>query len=224
MADNGVAIAPLDPKAQELETQGATVMWVAHGEGRLLGFIAASDPIKATAAEAVVRLKKLGLTVIMMTGDNQRTAAAVAGKLGIDRAMAEILPEKKIAEVERLQRDGEVVAMVGDGINDAPALAAADVGIAMGTGTDVAIEAAGVTLMRGEPLLLPETVRVSRATVAKIWQNLFWAFIYNVIGIPLAASGMLSPILAGGAMAFSSVSVVSNSLLLTRWRPVKKRP
>ncbi|MBN4016489.1 copper-translocating P-type ATPase [Rhodospirillaceae bacterium AH-315-P19] len=223
MADSGVAIASLDSKAQELETQGATVMWIAYGEGRLLGFIAASDPIKATAAEAIARLKKLGLTVIMMTGDNQRTADAVASKLGIDRVMAEILPEKKIAEVKRLRREGEVVAMVGDGINDAPALAAADVGIAMGTGTDVAIEAAGVTLMRGEPLLLPETIRVSRATVAKIWQNLFWAFIYNVIGIPLAASGMLSPILAGGAMAFSSVSVVSNSLLLTRWHPLKKR-
>ena len=152
----------------------------------------------------------------MMTGDNQRTAQVVADEVGIDEVVAGVLPEQKAAEVARLQGTGRRVAMVGDGINDAPALAAADIGIAMGTGTDVAMETAGITLMRGDPSLLADAVGVSRATYTKIRQNLFWAFIYNIIGIPLAALGLLSP--AGAAMAFSSVSVVSNSLLLRRWR------
>ncbi len=222
MAESEIATAKLDAEAAEFESLGATVMWVAlaGSRPRLLGAIVASDPIRPQAVDALRRLKEMEISVAMMTGDNHRTAAAVAEKLGIDRVFAEVLPEQKIAEVTRFRKQGEVVAMVGDGINDAPALAAADVGIAMGTGTDVAMETAGVTLMRGDPLLLPETIRISRATVSKIWQNLFWAFIYNVIGIPLAATGLLSPIIAGGAMAFSSVSVVSNSLLLTRWRPL----
>ncbi|MCE2510313.1 MAG: cadmium-translocating P-type ATPase [Alphaproteobacteria bacterium] len=224
MTESKIATASLDSQAIACESEGSTVMWVARaGEApRLLGAIVASDPVRPNAAEALGRLQAMGIAIVMMTGDNQRTAAAVAGKLGIDRVLAELLPEQKIAEILRLREAGETVAMVGDGINDAPALAAADVGIAMGTGTDVAMAAAGVTLMRGEPLLLAETIRVSRATVSKIRQNLFWAFIYNVVGIPLAATGLLSPIIAGGAMAFSSVSVVSNSLLLARWRPLNE--
>ncbi|MGB1548403.1 MAG: heavy metal translocating P-type ATPase, partial [Alphaproteobacteria bacterium] len=224
MAEAKIATESLDARAVACESGGATVMWVAEaGDApRLLGAIVASDPVRPMAAKAIQKLKEMGVAVTMMTGDNPRTAASVAEKLGIENVLAEVLPEQKIAEVLRLREAGEIVAMVGDGINDAPALAAADVGIAMGTGTDVAMEAAGVTLMRGEPLLLPETIRISRATVAKIWQNLFWAFIYNVIGIPLAATGLLSPVIAGAAMAFSSVSVVSNSLLLARWRPSGK--
>ena len=178
--------------------------------------MALGDPDPAAAA--VARLHRLGIKTVMLTGDNQRTAQVVADEVGIDEVVAGVLPEQKATEVERLRRAGNTVAMVGDGINDAPALAAADIGFAMGSGTDVAMETAGMTLMRGDPSLLADAVGVSRATYNKIKQNLFWAFIYNLIGIPLAALGMLSPVIAGAAMAFSSVSVVSNSLLLRRWR------
>lgn len=154
-----------------------------------------------------------------MTGDNERTAAAAAAQVGIDRVLAGVLPGEKSNEVERLQKEGRRVGMVGDGVNDAPALAAADVGIAMGTGADVAMETAGITLMRGDPLLVGNAISVSRATYNKIGQGLFWAFIYNVVGLPLAAFGLLSPVIAGAAMALSSVSVVTNALLLRRWRP-----
>jgi len=156
---------------------------------------------------------------VLLTGDNVRTAQAVADALGIERVLAEVLPEGKAAEIARLRTEGHCVAMVGDGVNDAPALALADVGIAMGTGAAVAMQAAGITLMRGDPLLIADAIAISRATYRKIRQNLFWAFVYNVIGIPLAGFGLLSPMLAGAAMAFSSVSVVSNALLLRRWRP-----
>ena len=163
----------------------------------------------------------------MMTGDNERTARAVARQAGIERVLAEVLPEEKARQVELLQAEGgaragraaRLVGMVGDGINDAPALAAADVGIAMSTGTDVAMHAAGITLMRGDPALVADAIDISRRTYAKIRQNLFWAFVYNVVGIPLAALGLLSPVLAGAAMALSSVSVMTNALLLKRWRP-----
>ncbi len=183
-----------------------------------LGLIAAGDPPKATAAAAVRALQRLGIQVVMLTGDNRRTAAVIADKIGVDRVIAEVLPEGKAEEIARLRASGAVVAMVGDGINDAPALAAADVGIAMGTGTDVAMHAAGITIMRGDPALVADALDISRATYRKIVQNLFWAFIYNVIGIPLAILGLLSPVVAGAAMAFSSVSVVTNSLALSRWR------
>ncbi len=217
MQDHDLATAPYEDRAVALETAGRTVMWVAAG-GRLLGLIAVADPIKASAAEAVARLKALGIKTVMLTGDNARTAAVVAEAVAVDQFVAEVLPADKAAEVERLRQAGEVVAMVGDGINDAPALAAADIGIAMGTGTDVAMETAGITLMRGDPMLLADAIDVSRRSYNKIRQNLFWAFIYNVIGLPLAAFGFLSPVIAGAAMAFSSVSVVSNSLLLRGWR------
>ena len=220
MAELGVATAALEEQASDLETAGRTVMWLGLTEPnpQPLGLIAVADPIKPAATAAVARLHRLGIKTVMLTGDNQRTAQVVADEVGIDEVVAGVLPEQKATEVERLRRAGNTVAMVGDGINDAPALAAADIGFAMGSGTDVAMETAGMTLMRGDPSLLADAVGVSRATYNKIKQNLFWAFIYNLIGIPLAALGMLSPVIAGAAMAFSSVSVVSNSLLLRRWR------
>ena len=164
-------------------------------------------------------LHHIGVRVVVLTGDNAGSAKVAAQQIGIDEVVAEVLPEDKADVVARLRSEGRVVAMVGDGVNDAPALAAADVGIAMSTGTDVALHAAGVTLMRGDPALVADAIDVSRRTYAKIRQNLFWAFIYNVVGIPLAAFGLLSPVIAGAAMAFSSVSVVANALWLARWRP-----
>ncbi len=213
---------PMDALADEavaLEDAGRTVMWLAEEGHEVLGFLAVSDPIKPTAAAAVAELRRLGVATVMLTGDNRRTAAAVARALGLTDVVAEVLPEDKAQAVRDLKARGGVVAMVGDGVNDAPALAEADVGVAMGTGSDVAMQTAAVTLMRGDPGLMPAALDVSRATYAKIRQNLFWAFIYNVIGLPLAALGLLSPVIAGAAMAFSSVSVVSNALLLRRWKP-----
>lgn len=194
-----------------------TVMVVDDG-ARLLGLVGVSDPPRASAAAAITALERAGVVSVMLTGDNARTAAAVAGQLGIPRVFAGVLPAQKADHVRALQAEGHVVAMVGDGVNDAPALAAADVGFAMSTGTDVAMHTAGVTLMRPDPLLVADAIRVSRATHHKIRQNLFWAFVYNLVGLPLAALGLLSPMLAGGAMALSSLSVVSNALLLRRWR------
>ncbi len=217
MGDDGVDLAEHDSAAAMLEGRGATVMWVAR-EGELAGYIAVSDPIRATSAAAVRRLRGVGIDVVLLTGDNAATAEHVAEELGISRVVAEVLPADKAREIESLRGD-RVVAMVGDGINDAPALAAADVGFAMSSGTDVAMHTAGVTLMRSEPTLVADAIDVSRATTRKIRQNLFWAFIYNVIGIPLAAAGFLTPMFAGAAMAMSSVSVVSNALLLRSWRP-----
>ena len=221
MRDKGVTIEDTELQAARLEAHGKTVMWVAAlgPSARLLGMIAVADPVKPTARAAVQRLHDAGIETVLLTGDNERTAAALAAQMGIERVLAGVLPEGKAAEVQRLQSQGKHVAMVGDGINDAPALAAADTGIAMGTGADVAMQTAGITLMRGDPLLIADAIAVSRATYAKIRQGLFWAFIYNVLGIPAAALGLLSPMLAGAAMALSSVSVVSNALLLRRWRP-----
>ena len=217
MGERGLSLRAFAEDAAAEESLGRTVMWVA-ADGAVLGFVAVADPVKPTAARAVADLAALGVRAVLLTGDNARAAAAVARELGISRVIAEVLPEDKAAEIERLKAGGHVVAMVGDGVNDAPALAAAQVGIAMGTGTDVAIQAAGITLVRGDPALLAAALSISRATRAKIRQNLFWAFFYNVVAIPAAALAMLTPVIAGAAMAFSSVSVVSNSLLLRRWR------
>ena len=221
LTEQGVAFDTLEAQAVSFEEDGATVMWIAEKspEIRLFGIIAVGDAIKSNAAAAVGRLKAAGIETVMLTGDNARSAAAVAAAVGVDRVIAEVLPEDKAKEVSTMQAAGRIVAMVGDGINDAPALAQADVGIAMGTGTDVAMHTAGITLMRGDPELIAAAIGVSGATYSKIRQNLFWAFIYNIIGIPLAAAGLLSPVIAGAAMALSSVSVVSNSLLLKRWKP-----
>src|SRR5690606_38144860 len=186
--------------------------------------MAFGDTLKPSAARAVARLHEMGIRSVMLTGDNAGAARAVANTLGLDDFRAEVLPADKARVVGELRADGGKVAMVGDGINDAPALAAADVGIAMGSGTDVAMQTAGITLMRGDPALVADAVSISRRTYRKIQQNLFWAFIYNVIGIPLAAFGILNPIIAGGAMALSSVSVVTNALLLRRWKPDSGRP
>ncbi|HVR97674.1 MAG TPA: heavy metal translocating P-type ATPase [Thermoanaerobaculia bacterium] len=224
MADYAVDVAPLRAEAERLAAEGKTPIYVAI-DGRLAGLLAVADPIKPTSREAIARLRRMGLDVVMLTGDNQRTAEAVARQAGIERVVAGVLPEGKVAEVRRLQESGAVVAMVGDGINDAPALAQADVGIAIGTGTDIAVEASDVTLMRGDLRSVADAVSLSRRTMRTMKQNLFWAFIYNVIGIPVAAGVLypafgllLSPILASAAMAFSSVSVVANSLRLRRAR------
>jgi len=202
-------------KMNQLEESGKTAMLVAI-EGRYAGMVAVADTIKETSKEAVKRLKNLGIEVIMMTGDNERTAKAIAEQAGIDKVLAEVLPEGKAAEVKKLQESGKKVAMVGDGINDAPALATADIGMAIGTGTDVAMEAADVTLMRGDLNSIPDAIFMSKKTMSNIKQNLFWALAYNVIGIPVAALGFLAPWLAGAAMALSSVSVVLNALRLQR--------
>jgi Cu+-exporting ATPase len=180
--------------------------------------IGVADPIKPHAAQAVKRLLEAGITPYLITGDNERTAAYVARLVGVERVFAGVLPEGKAAAVEGLRKEGRRVAMVGDGVNDAPALAAADVGIAMGAGADVAMNTAGVTLMRSDPLLIADAIDISRATYAKIRQGLFWAFVYNVVGMPVAAFGLLDPVYAGAAMAMSSFSVVANALLLRRWR------
>lgn len=213
MADLGIPV--------EAGDESSTLAWLAEtgGTPRALGLFAFADTPKPGAKAAIARLQAMGLRTIMLTGDNKAAAAAVAGALGLDSFTAEVLPADKAAEIARLRADGSVVAMVGDGINDAPALAAADVGMAMATGTDVAMETAGITLMRGDPGLVAAAIDISRRTTSKIRQGLFWAFAYNVLGIPLAALGYLSPVLAGAAMALSSVSVVANALLLKSWRP-----
>lgn len=229
MRELGVSVADLAARAEALQAEGRTVSWLADASDatapRLLGLLAFGDALKPGAAAAVHRLHAQGIRTVLVSGDNQASATAVARRLGIDDVRAEVLPEDKAAIVAALRAqqhaDGGRVAMVGDGINDAPALAAADVGIAMGSGTDVAMHAAGITLMRGDVGLVADALAISRRTTAKIRQNLFWAFVYNVVGLPLAALGLLNPVIAGAAMAFSSVSVVGNALLLKRWRPGK---
>ena len=227
MAELGVDCAALVQPAQQHEAQGQTVSWLADTTDKpvLLGLFAFGDTVKADARDAVARLHALKVKTVLVTGDNRGSANAVAQALGITRVEAEVLPQDKADIVAKLKQEGaivRVVAMVGDGINDAPALAAADVGIAMSTGTDVAMHAAGVTLMRGRPSLVADAIDISRRTCAKIRQNLFWAFVYNLVGVPLAAFGLLNPVIAGAAMAFSSVSVVGNALLLRRWKGVAK--
>jgi Cu+-exporting ATPase len=220
MVDRKVDTRSLEADFSRLAADARTPMYVAV-DGKLAAVVAVADPIKETSREAIRRFHDLGLEVVMLTGDNRRTAEAVAKQAGIDRVVAEVLPDGKVAEIARLQAEGKVVAMVGDGINDAPALAKADIGMAIGTGTDIAVEAGDVVLMRGDLRAAAHAVALSRRTMRTMKQNLFWAFIYNVIGIPVAAGVLypafgllLSPILASAAMAFSSVSVVTNSLRL----------
>jgi Cu+-exporting ATPase len=222
MADYAIDITPLAADAARLADAGRTPMYVAR-DGALAGLVAVADPIKETSRAAIARLHAMGLQVVMLTGDTERTARAIAREAGIDRVVAGVLPDGKVAELRRLQAEGQVVAMVGDGINDAPALAQADIGMAIGTGTDVAAEAADVVLMRGDLRAAAQAVELSRRTMTTMKQNLFWAFIYNVVGIPVAAGVLypafgllLTPVLASAAMAFSSVSVVTNSLRLRR--------
>jgi len=215
LAESGLAIdaARIGP----LIAQGKTVVAVG-GAGRVLGYLAIADKLRASSREAVGKLQDMGIDVVMLTGDNAATAQAIADSAGVGEFKAQVLPGDKAAAVAEFKAQGRVVGMVGDGINDAPALAAADVSFAIGAGSDVAIEAADIALMRSDLLSVVDAISLSRATLRKIRQNLFFAFIYNVLGIPLAAAGMLNPVIAGAAMALSSVSVVSNSLLLRRWR------
>jgi Cu+-exporting ATPase len=222
LEDLGIDAGPLGKRAEALREDGQTVMFLVAGDA-VAGILGVADPIKASALRAVRDLQGMGLRVVMVTGDSGVTARAVARTLGLDDVIAEVLPEQKAAVVRRFKTEGRVVAMAGDGVNDAPALAAADVGIAMGTGTDVAIESAGITLVQGDLGGIVRARRLSRATMRNIRQNLAWAFIYNVLGVPVAAGVLypftgllLSPMLASAAMSLSSVSVIANALRLRR--------
>lgn len=224
MNDLKVNLSKFNGDALVLEQEGRSISWLAqardldHFAPKLLGMFAFGDAIKATAHQAIDDLERLGIKTVLISGDNQGSASSVAKQLGISEFYAQVLPSEKASIVTQLKQDG-LVAMVGDGLNDAPALAVADVGIAMSSGTDVAMHTSGITLMRGDPALVAHAIDISKRTYQKIRQNLFWAFVYNVVGIPLAAMGILSPVLAGAAMALSSVSVISNALLLKLWRP-----
>ncbi|WP_203333505.1 heavy metal translocating P-type ATPase [Planococcus beigongshangi] len=215
MQQYGIDVSAVLPEMEAMESDGKTAM-LAAVNGQYAGLVAVADTIKETSRGAIERLHKMGIKVIMMTGDNERTAQSIAKEVGIDAVISEVLPEGKADEVKKLQQQGKKVAMVGDGINDAPALAVADIGMAIGTGTDVAMEAADITLIRGDLNSIADAILMSRKTMRNIKQNLFWAFAYNTVGIPIAAIGLLAPWVAGAAMAFSSVSVVLNSLRLQR--------
>lgn len=223
MQEKGIEIASFQKRAIEREQAGETVSYIASETSKnILGIVSYGDQPKASARATLNRLHELNVRTLMLTGDNEGAAQKVAKFLGIDDFRARVLPEDKANVIKELKSKGAKVAMVGDGVNDAPAIAAADVGIAMSTGTDVAMHTAGITLMRGNPLLIPDALEISRRTYSKIKQNLFWAFIYNIIGIPLAALGFLNPVIAGAAMAFSSVSVITNALLLRNWKPASQ--
>jgi len=229
LEEMGVPLGDREREVASLEERGMTAV-LTIVEGRLCGAIGIADVLKPTSAEAVTELKSMGIEVVMLTGDNRRTAEAIAKELGIEKVLAEVLPGDKAKEVARLQAEGRIVAMVGDGINDAPALVQADVGMAIGSGTDVAVEAGDIVLIKNDPRDVVAAIQLSRQTMRKIRQNLFWAFGYNTAGIPVAAGILypflgilLSPIIAAGAMAFSSVSVVSNAALLKRYTPEIKR-
>jgi Cu+-exporting ATPase len=224
MEDKGFDLSPFLESAEGLAAQGKTLMFAAL-EGTVIGLLALADTLKDYSKEAVADLKQMGLEVIMLTGDNRQTAQAIGSQLQVDRVIAEVLPQDKTEQIKKLQGEGKKVAMVGDGINDAPALAQADVGIAIGSGTDVAMEASDITLIRDDLRVIVTAIKLSKRTIRTIRQNLFWAFFYNILGIPIAAGVLypfwgilLNPILASAAMAFSSVSVVSNSLRLRRFR------
>jgi Cu+-exporting ATPase len=224
MVENAVDISASAEDAKALASSGRTLMYVAIN-GKLAALMAAADTVKPTSSQAVASLQNMGIDVVMITGDNRNTAAAIAREVGTSSILSEVLPQDKSNEVKKLQESGRKVAMVGDGINDAPALVQADIGMAIGTGTDVAVESADVVLMRGDLGSVPAAIALSRATMRNIRQNLFWAFIYNLLGIPVAAGllylaggPLLNPIIAGGAMAMSSVSVVTNALRLRRFK------
>ena len=221
MRDNDITTTAESAMAAAWEAEGKTVIWIARDKV-LLGIMAIADPLRPESIPAVAELKRMGIQTLLLSGDAVLAVEEIGRQVGIDRARGAVKPADKSREVEELRAAGYRVGMIGDGINDAPALAAADVGIAMGSGTDVAMETAGVTLMRSNPGLVPDAISISRATWRKIKQNLFWAFAYNVVGIPVAVAGYLSPTIAGAAMAFSSVSVVTNSLLLRRWKPKQR--
>jgi Cu+-exporting ATPase len=218
LAEQGLAVEAASSRIEALRAEGQTVTLVAV-DGRVIGLVSVADPVRPSTPEAIRLLHQEGLRIIMLTGDSQTTAEAVARRLGLDEVIAEVLPQEKSAVVQRLQKEGRTVAMAGDGINDAPALAQAHVGIALGTGTDVAMESAGITLVRGDLRGIARARRLSRATMRAIRQNLFLAFIYNILSIPLAAFGILRPVVASAAMSLSSLSVVGNSLRLRRWSP-----
>jgi len=229
MDQKQIDVSSVIASAEDLAKQGKTPMYVAM-DGALIGLIAVADTVKTSSAQAIERLHQMGIKVAMITGDNARTAQAIADQVGIDEVISDVLPEDKAAKVAELQQTGQKVAMVGDGINDAPALAKADVGIAIGSGTDVAIESADIVLMRSDLMDVPTAVELSRATIKNIKENLFWAFAYNVLGIPVAmgllhlfGGPLLNPMIAGAAMSFSSVSVLLNALRLKRFTPVSKR-
>ena len=217
LSEAGLSLAAVEDRIATLEAEGKTVMLLSV-DGEVQGLLAVADRVKDGSRTAVKTLKAMGLEVYMITGDNRKTAEAIGREVGVDQIMAEVLPERKAQAVEQIRKQGKIVAMVGDGINDAPALVTADIGMAMGTGTDIAMESADITLMNGDLMSVAAAIQLSQRTMRKIKQNLFWAFFYNTIGIPIAAFGMLNPIIAGAAMAFSSVSVVSNSLSLKRFR------
>jgi Cu+-exporting ATPase len=221
MQDLALDVTAFNTRSAELEAKGYSISWLCFlgKKPQLLGLFAFGDTLKASAKQAITSLQQQAIQTVLISGDNQGSASSVAKQLGITKFYAHVLPEDKANIVKALKQGGGLVAMVGDGINDAPALAEADVGIAMSSGTDVAMHAAAITLMRGNPALVADAISISKLTYAKIRQNLFWAFVYNVVGIPLAAFGLLNPVIAGAAMALSSFSVVTNALTLRLWRP-----
>jgi Cu+-exporting ATPase len=225
MNDRNIQLGKLASRADQLADEGKTPMYIAL-DGVLSGIIAVADVVKQSSRDAIVKLQSMGIEVVMITGDNRKTAQAIARQVGIDRVLAEVLPQDKASEVKKLQDEGRKVAMVGDGINDAPALVQADIGIAIGSGTDVAMESADIVLMKSDLTDVSTAIHLSKSTIRNIKQNLFWAFGYNVAGIPLAAGlfyifggPLLNPMFAAAAMSLSSVSVVTNALRLRRFKP-----
>ena len=227
MDERGIALGELTGESDRLASEGKTPMYIAENN-KISGIIAVADVVKESSAKAIAKLRSMGIEVAMITGDNRKTAEAIAKQVGIDRVLAEVLPQDKSGEVKKLQAEGKKVAMVGDGINDAPALAQADIGIAIGSGTDVAMESADIVLMKNDLMDVPTAIQLSKRKIRNIKQNLFWAFGYNVAGIPIAAgvlylSGgpLLIPIFAAAAMSLSSVSVLTNALRLKKFKPYK---
>lgn len=227
MGERGISLLHFEGTSDQLAREGKTPMYIAI-DNTLAGIIAVADTVKENSSRAIEILHKMNIEVVMITGDNQRTAEAIAKLVGIDRTLAEVLPQDKANEVKKLQQEGRKVAMVGDGINDAPALAQADIGIAIGSGTDVAMESADIILMRSDLLDVPAAIQLSKNTIRNIKQNLFWAFGYNILGIPIAmgilyifGGPLLNPAIAAAVMSFSSVSVLLNALRLKRFRPVR---